>query len=575
MSNYQLFAWQRLGLTLALAFLFGLLAYATLLTLPAAAASFPNCGKELTPPPVGPDVFTVTGVVISAGGTVPVECVEVFAYSVTAKGRTYTDGDGHYSLTLSTGIYDFAFLPPLTSGLAYQARRGIRKAQVLDVTLPPGYLISGTVYSDLAKTKPVSNVNIFASNPDTFVGIGAMPTLTDGTYMLSLEEGPWELTFTPPHFLGLGPTRTMKIILTEDITQDVILPPGFTIAGQVTANNVGQANVDIFAQDPPLDGFGITATDANGFYTGTLPVGNYDILFFAPPFQGLGSTVITNVAGPPDVQRNVTLPAGHTVSGHITACSDPLANTFVHAAPQPPISSGRFAGWGRFSGTDGFYALALQPGDYILTPDPPLVTPPSPIVRSLAVTQDLTLDFNICLFFFPLLFKSRELVDNFDDGQDPNALGGGISTARPDQCPPTTISDGYDMTMPFNGPYSYRLAYQVTPTCYGVWQTELLDEDFSDFSKITFWIKGDAGSETPHIYLQDTDNCQVMPCRYFVNVGPFLPAGRITTNWQQAEIPLNVFTSNGVNTTSLRYFQIAFEFSTMTGAIYIDEIRFK
>ena len=576
MNGNQSNVWPRLVVTLTLAFLFGLLAYVTLRPLPATANTFPDCGKEPISPPAGTEVFTVTGTVVNTDGTTPVECVEVFAFSGAANGRAFTNGSGHYTLTLSVGTYDLAFHPPLTSGLASQLQRGIRKSQELNVTLLPGHLISGTVYSDIAKTNPVSNVNVFASNPNTFVGLGATPTLSDGTYMLSLETGGWELTFTPSHFLGLGPTRTAVISLTQIITQDAILPSGFTVYGQVTANSVGVANVDIFAQDPLSDGFGITATDADGIYTGTLPAGNFDILFFAPPFSGYGSTVVTNITGPPDVQQNVSLPAGHTISGKVTACGAGLANVFVHGAPEASIPTGRLSGWGRFTGIDGFYALALQQGVYTITVDPPGISPPPRIIPSVTVTQDLTLDFDFCTLFLPIIFKSPplDLVDDFDDGEEPNALGGFSSINWPVPCPPTTISSDYD-PMAYSGSYSYRLSYNVTPICYGVWQTDLRDWNYSGFSMTTFWIKGATGNEQARIYLQDSDNCQALPCRHFVNVGSYLPTGRVTTEWQQARIPLNVFASHGVNLMRLRFFQVVFEHDNLTGTVYVDEIRFE
>ncbi|MFQ5613126.1 MAG: carboxypeptidase-like regulatory domain-containing protein [Anaerolineae bacterium] len=413
MNCNQSIAWRSLALTLVLASLLGLLVFGVLRALPTAAANeFPNRGNGGSSPTLSSDtsVFTVTGAVDDRAG-MPVGDVEVFAFSGAASNKTFTNSSGQYTLTLSTGIYyDFAFHPPVEVHLASQLRRGIRETQVLNVTLPPGHIISGTVYSDLTKTNPVSNVNVFASNPNTFVGLGGHPTGPTGAYQLALEEGNWELTFTPPHFLGFGPTRTAEISLTHDIIQDIILQPGFSITGTVTATDSGEAvaNVDIFAEDPDappgLEGFGMTATDANGLYTGTLSAGDFDILFFAPPFQGLGATVVTNVVGPPDKHLDVALPTGYTVSGTVK-CGQGVANTFVHAAPEPPLSSGRLSGWGRFSGADGYYALALQPGAYTVTVDPPGGGLPTRIVTAIIVTQDLTLDFDYNCIFLPIIPK--------------------------------------------------------------------------------------------------------------------------------------------------------------------------
>jgi hypothetical protein len=207
--------------------------------------------------------------------------------------------------------------------------------------------------------------------------------------------------------MSLGPTHT-AVILTADITRDIILQPGFTVFGTATRSSGGsQPNVEIFALDPSQSsGYGFAPTDPAGSYTGTLPAGTFDIQFIPPPFSGQGSTVITDVSGPPDVPLNVMLPAGHTVSGTIR-CGSGLANTFVQAAPQPPIPGDDIGGWGQFAGSDGFFALTLQQGVYNFTFDPPDSTSlPRRLVPMVVVTQDLSLNFDYCTFL-PLIFRTK------------------------------------------------------------------------------------------------------------------------------------------------------------------------
>jgi hypothetical protein len=338
----------------------------------------------------GTGMFTITGGVVDQNGT-PVEDVQVFAFSGASQFSTDTQSSGQFTLTLGMGTYDVVFNPPPSTGLASQSRRGIHEAQIFNVILPPGHAISGVVYSDATKLNPVGKVAIFAFNKNTFDGFGLPPSQANGVYQISLEASTWELTFTPPPFMGLGPTQT-TIILTQDVIQDIVLQPGFTVYGQVmTSSGGGQVGVEIFAQDPAQpNGYGFTPTEQAGVYTGTLPLGTFDILFFAPPFLGLGSTVITNVSGSPDMLLHLALPVGYTISGTIR-CGNGLANAFVFAAPQPPISAGYFGGWGRFAGVDGFYALALQPGVYTLTVSPPSGSNlPVRIIPEITVQQDLT-----------------------------------------------------------------------------------------------------------------------------------------------------------------------------------------
>jgi hypothetical protein len=404
MERLQKRAWIRTFLSAALAALFGALTHGALTAWPAIAASgFPNCdgGGAPSMPPLSADVFTVTGIVRDAGDT-PVECVQAFAFSGAVQVYTYTNSAGRFTLTLDLGVfYDLVLNPPIGLGLASQSERGIHDSQDLSVTLPPGHSISGTVYRDEAKTNPVANTAIFAFNTDTFGGFGLPPTQSTGNYQISLEEGHWELTFTPPPFASLGPTRTAAISLTADTTTDIILPAGFTVHGRViTSSGESQSNVEIFAQDPsqaPI-GYGFTPSGQGGAFTGSLPLGNFDVQFLAPPFLELGSTVITNVMGPGDVRLTVTLPAGHTASGWVT-CGAGVANAFVHAAPEIPIPGDDINGYGRFAGSDGFYALALVSGTYTFTVAPPAGSLlPGREVPSVVVTQNVTLNFDLCTF---------------------------------------------------------------------------------------------------------------------------------------------------------------------------------
>jgi len=78
-------------------------------------------------------------------------------------------------------------------------------------------------------TTPVDDVSIYAFNHDTADGFGLPLTKGGGHYCIGLVEGPYDLGFTPPACLELGP-KTEAITVTHDMITDVILPPGFTVA---------------------------------------------------------------------------------------------------------------------------------------------------------------------------------------------------------------------------------------------------------------------------------------------------------------------------------------------------------
>ena len=121
---------------------------------------------------------------------------------------------------------------------------------------------------------PVGNVSIYAFNRDTADGFGQPTNDANGHYCINLVTGTYELGFTPPPCLGLGP-KTLDTLVTQTMTLDVILPPGFTAGGRVT-NPSGNPvpGVQVYAHDPNIGGFGFAPTNASGDYTGTLPGGN-------------------------------------------------------------------------------------------------------------------------------------------------------------------------------------------------------------------------------------------------------------------------------------------------------------
>lgn len=397
------------GLRLLLPLFLATILFSLVITAVSKLAAVGAAGPNLQPS--GAVQITITGTVTSEATQLPVANVQVFAFSGEEYEAVLTNAQGSYSLTLASGIfYDIVFNPPAGSQLASQSVRRVEGSQTIDIALPPGFAISGTVYEDDSKTVGVENTAIFAFNEENYSGFGLPPSTTNGNYQISLEAGKWTLTFTPPHFSGLGPTQTM-ISLTSDISLDIILQPGFTVFGTIrTPGTDPVANVEMFAQDfSQENGYGFTPSDGGGQYTGTLPTGNFEILFIPPPFQGLGAAVITNVVGSPDQNRDVTLPVGFTVSGtvFIDNCTTPLPNAFVSATPHPPALAGQFGSWGKFSGEDGRYALPLPPGSYTIT----VAAPPSFMLPALAyaatITEDTTLNlyYPFCMLYLPLTSK--------------------------------------------------------------------------------------------------------------------------------------------------------------------------
>jgi hypothetical protein len=354
--------------------------------------------------------FTVSGTV-TCEVTGLISDVEVFAWNRDKGGGDVGDitkSSGYYSVTLEGENYDLIFNPPCGSGCASKAHKGITGPDdlTLNIVLPPGHSVSGTVFATDGTT-PVGKVAIYAFNHDTADGFGLPPT-DNGHYCIGLVGGPYDIGFTPPACLGLGP-ETVPITVTQNTTQNVTLPPGFTVAGCVTDGSGNPVSgVQIYAKDRNIGGFGFAPTNESGCYTGTLPLagtpptGTYDIQFIPPPGFDLGSiteiNVVSETVGCPNTSLPITLPTGFTVSGKVTCQGGQIKNVFVYADPVgEPAPGDDLVGWGVYTVDDGSYGLSLVSGTYSLEFVPPPATGlDTKEITNFHLITDTMLNVNLC-----------------------------------------------------------------------------------------------------------------------------------------------------------------------------------
>ena len=101
--------------------------------------------------------------------------------------------------------------------------------------------------------------------------------------------------------------------------------------------------------------------------------------------------------------------------------------------------------------------------------------------------------------------------------------------------------------------------------------------DASGYTKLTFWVKGDKGGENFKVGMADRRWEQVGDSVKSEEIGAYLKDKKITTEWQQAAIPLDAFF---IDMKEVASFSICFESECFPdgkgqGTIYIDEIAFE
>lgn len=98
--------------------------------------------------------------------------------------------------------------------------------------------------------------------------------------------------------------------------------------------------------------------------------------------------------------------------------------------------------------------------------------------------------------------------------------------------------------------------------------------DGSQLQAITFWIKGEVGDETFSIGLADRHWDKIGDSLKSEAIGRYLPAGRITREWQQARIPLESFF---LDYSQLAVITVNFESDLFPngqgeGVVYLDDV---
>ncbi len=185
--------------------------------------------------------------------------------------------------------------------------------------------------------------------------------------------------------------------------------------------------------------------------------------------------------------------------------------------------------------------------------------------------------FVLCFLVIPNLYAARLWVDDFDDGTNPNLLGGNNDYA---DYPSSRGSIGsYNSSNQFRGAYSYKFDYNVN-TSAGQASYILFNAspaaDVSGYSNLILWIKGASGGEHLHLYLEDNSSHYSL-----VDISDYVD---ISTNWQKVVIPMEVFKKNQDGSADMDFTQIndikvsiekyyGNDF-TETSALYFDDIYF-
>jgi len=191
------------------------------------------------------------------------------------------------------------------------------------------------------------------------------------------------------------------------------------------------------------------------------------------------------------------------------------------------------------------------------------------------------------------------MIDDFETGSVTNVLGArtNVFLKAPSKCmvsfrrdtregrPTNVLLIRYDKKAE-GGPYDaggwcgyYTLLKKAHPAVAleGAGPMEAAEDvyfDASNHTSITFWVKGEKGNENFVLGVADEHWDKVGDSVKSQEIGKYLPAGKITTEWQKAVVPLEEFF---IDYSKLSSIAISFESDCFpegagSGKFYIDDL---
>ena len=157
-----------------------------------------------------------------------------------------------------------------------------------------------------------------------------------------------------------------------------------------------------------------------------------------------------------------------------------------------------------------------------------------------------------------------KLIDDFNDGKDPNLIGGESFTQTASG---SQISHAFlRVQTPSPGELACALTYHLGKQARVSWGTGLNDLDISAAHTVRFWLKADH-LPLPELQVELVDGSgerRQSPISHL----------RATTSWQRVAIPLRKFP--GVNTNRLSRFllHISATDQPQQGLLYLDDLQF-
>lgn len=181
--------------------------------------------------------------------------------------------------------------------------------------------------------------------------------------------------------------------------------------------------------------------------------------------------------------------------------------------------------------------------------------------------------------------ESIIIVDDFSGGETKNRFGSKANVYV--RSPSRIMISKRDETINAVNKKALMLKYDKKnaggPNDTGGWcgyYTILKDErtgryfDGTNYNYVTFYLRGEKGDENFVIGLADEHWDKMGDSLKSEQIGTYLPSGKVTTQWQKAKVPLNIFFLDHATLSALTFnFEAdCFPDGAGSGVIYISDI---
>lgn len=242
--------------------------------------------------------YAITGTVRDGGTLLPVEDADIDVEDAITGEKLLTPNDnsdplGAFVVVVPSGYYTVTIDSPPGSAL-----RGERRYNMLVgastplgfVDLEPGFVLSGIVTDAAGLPVQGADIDVLTVPGDSAWFLSNDNTDANGNFSVVVPAGSCYVTVEPRTTSGLVSARTGTLQISANTALPTFqLAAGVTLSGTITkANGSPEAGCDVDVIDP-VTGLEIPtpgdATDANGFFSVTVPVGTYDLAFQPEEFS--------------------------------------------------------------------------------------------------------------------------------------------------------------------------------------------------------------------------------------------------------------------------------------------------